>query len=55
MKRITVDLEDALHTQLKIQCATEGITIMNLVRRLVEQYLAKGGDHGKRNQDLPSN
>ncbi|MBZ5500543.1 MAG: hypothetical protein LAP85_29480 [Acidobacteriia bacterium] len=39
MKRITVDFEDGLHLKLKIQCATEGIPITDLIRRLVEKYL----------------
>lgn len=36
MKRLTIDLPRSLHTRTKSQCAAEGITIADLVRKFLE-------------------
>lgn len=42
MKRITVDLPDRIYRELKIHCATEAVTISDVVRKLLEDYLKAG-------------
>jgi plasmid stability protein len=39
MKRITIDLPDEIYRELKIRCATGGITMSNVVRELLEKIL----------------
>lgn len=41
MRRITVDFEDDIHLKLKIRCAQENVPISELIRRLVNEHLAK--------------
>ncbi|QDS91676.1 hypothetical protein FF011L_04080 [Roseimaritima multifibrata] len=35
-KRLTIDIDPNLHTELKISCAKRGIQIADLLRRLIE-------------------
>ena len=37
--RLSIDLPDEMHRALKVQAATEGKTISDLVRTVVKQYL----------------
>ena len=38
-KRLTIDIDPALHTELKISCAKRGIQIADLLRGLIERDL----------------
>lgn len=38
-KRLTIDIEPELHTDLKVSCAKRGIQIADLLRTLIEQEL----------------
>lgn len=38
-KRLTIDIDSDLHTQLKIHCATQQVQIADLLRRLIEQEI----------------
>ncbi|EMI25100.1 plasmid partition protein ParG [Rhodopirellula europaea] len=35
-KRLTIDIDPKLHTELKISCAKRGIQIADLLRKLIE-------------------
>ncbi len=48
MKRITVDLEEALYRRLKIQCVLEDTHITDIVRKLLVEYLDKTGEETKK-------
>ncbi|XZE53979.1 plasmid partition protein ParG [Planctomycetaceae bacterium SH139] len=37
-KRLTIDIDPNLHSELKIHCATHGICIADLVRKLIEDH-----------------
>lgn len=39
MKRITIDLPDETYRELKIRSATEAISMADIVRRLVKDYV----------------
>jgi predicted DNA-binding protein len=39
--RISVDLSDELYRKLKIHCAMEGLTVADVVRKLLEEHLVK--------------
>jgi hypothetical protein len=39
--RISIDLEDDLYRRLKVHCALEKLTLVDVVRRLLENYLSK--------------
>jgi plasmid stability protein len=39
--RISVDLSNDLYRKLKIHCAMEGLTVADVVRKLLEERLAK--------------
>ncbi|WP_372715976.1 plasmid partition protein ParG [Novipirellula sp.] len=39
-KRLTIDIDPVLHTDLKISCAKRGIQIADLVRTLIERDLS---------------
>ena len=41
MKRLTVDLSDDVHKRLKIYCATEGLDMTEVLRKLIEEHLRK--------------
>jgi hypothetical protein len=38
-KRLTIDIDPTLHTELKISCAKRGIQIADLMRTLIERDL----------------
>lgn len=38
-KRLTIDIDPTLHTDLKVSCAIRGIQIADLVRTLIERDL----------------
>ena len=40
-KRLTVDLPDDLHRNLKVRSAMLGTDMSDLVRRMIEDYLKK--------------
>lgn len=40
-KRLTVDLDDDLHRDLKVLSAMRGTDMSDLVRRMIEDYLKK--------------
>ena len=40
-KRITVDLEGETYRELRIHCAEEQIRMADVVRKLLQEYLAK--------------
>ena len=42
MKRLGVDLPEETHRELKARCATEGVKVSDVVRKLIEAYLRKG-------------
>jgi hypothetical protein len=42
MKRLGVDIPDETHRELKARCATEGVKVSDVVRKLIEEYLQKG-------------
>ena len=42
MKRLGVDIPDETHQELKARCATEGVKVSDVVRKLIEEYLQKG-------------
>jgi plasmid stability protein len=42
MHRLTIDLPDEIYRELKIRCATEGVTMADVIRRLVEEHLKAG-------------
>jgi plasmid stability protein len=42
MKRITIDLADNIYRELKIRCASEDISMADVVRKLLENYLKSG-------------
>ena len=39
--RMSIDLEDGLYKRLKVHCAMEKLTLADVVRKLVEEYLEK--------------
>jgi len=41
MKRLTIDIPEILHRELKISCATRGIKMADIVRELIEKDLKK--------------
>ena len=41
MKRLTIDLQDEAHKRLKVHCAVEGKDMAEVIRTLVDEYLAK--------------
>lgn len=41
MKRFTVDLPEAIHRRLKLHCVSKGMNMADVIRKLVEEYLAK--------------
>ncbi|WP_430450736.1 plasmid partition protein ParG [Rhodopirellula europaea] len=38
-KRLTIDIDPSLHTELKVSCAKRGIQIADLLRALIERDL----------------
>jgi plasmid stability protein len=41
MKRLTIDLRDETHKRLKVHCAIHDKDMAEVVRELIEEYLAK--------------
>ena len=41
MKRLTIDLQDESHKRLKVHCAVEGKDMAEVIRILVDEYLAR--------------
>lgn len=41
MKRLVVDMDDELHTAIKIDALKKGVSAKELVTKLIEEYLAK--------------
>ena len=37
LKRLTIDLPESLHRRIKVQCAIEGTTIVDVVRGLLAE------------------
>ncbi len=42
-KRLTVDVPEALHHRIKVQCAMLGVNMADIVRELLEQRFPKAG------------
>ncbi|QDU98588.1 plasmid partition protein ParG [Lignipirellula cremea] len=40
-KRLTIDIDRELHTRLKIHCATHGTQIVDVLRTMIEDLVAK--------------
>ena len=40
-KRFTMDLPEELHRRLKLHCAANGLNMAEVIRELVQGYLAK--------------
>ncbi len=49
MKRITVDIPDGTHTELKISATRAGKSISEVVREMIDEHLA-GGQEGSRGE-----
>jgi ParG len=43
IKRLTIDIPNGLHRQIKIQCATRGTKMADEIRELLERHFAKSG------------
>jgi len=41
MKRITIDLEDELYRKVKIRCAEDGVTLADVIRKLLADSLER--------------
>jgi plasmid stability protein len=41
MKRITIDLDDELYRKVKIRCAEDGVTLADVIRKLLVGSLEK--------------
>jgi Arc/MetJ-type ribon-helix-helix transcriptional regulator len=41
MIRITVDLPEELHRQIKIYCATNGLRLADVIRKLISDLMGK--------------
>ena len=41
MKRITIDLDDELYRKVKIRCAEDGVTLADVIRKLLADSLEK--------------
>lgn len=37
MRRLTIDIRESLHRALKVQCVTQGVTIADVVRDMLEE------------------
>lgn len=48
MKRLTLDIDDEAHRRLRIQAATTGLTMADLGRALIRDYL--DADEGRQEQ-----
>ncbi|MEZ6150373.1 MAG: plasmid partition protein ParG [Pirellulaceae bacterium] len=43
-KRLTIDIDPELHTQLKVHCAKNGVQIADWLRKLIIQGLVVAGN-----------
>jgi antitoxin component of RelBE/YafQ-DinJ toxin-antitoxin module len=41
MKLLTIDLKDDLHRAFKEKCAREGLTMSDVIRKLIKEWLEK--------------
>ena len=41
MKRLTIDIEDREHQELKIKAAQQGKTIRDIITKLIREFLKK--------------
>jgi metal-responsive CopG/Arc/MetJ family transcriptional regulator len=41
MKLLTIDLKDDLHRAFKEKCAREGVTMSEVIRKLIKEWLEK--------------
>lgn len=41
MHSMGIELQDDLYRKLKVRCAIEGTTMISVIRRLIEGYLAE--------------
>ena len=48
MKRFTLDLPEELHRRLKLHCVANGMNMADVIRELVQGYLAKEEKKTKR-------
>lgn len=46
--KLILEVDSELHRRLKVRCAEDGVSMSDLVRRLIEEYLKtkKGGKDG---------
>lgn len=42
MKRLTIDIPESLHRQIKTQCAARGLRMADEIRNLLEQHFLNG-------------
>ena len=40
-RRLIVDLDENVHKMLKVQCAVDGVTIADVIRSLIDEYLKR--------------
>ncbi len=45
MKRVTFELSDELHKNLKLLCYTEGVSIGHILRECVSEFCSKHDAH----------
>ena len=48
MKRLTLDIPEALHRAIKMQAAETGVTMAEQLRAILEQYYRGTPSHGER-------
>jgi predicted DNA binding CopG/RHH family protein len=41
MKRLTIDLPESLHKSIKLKATTEGVTMAELLRQLLEEHYGR--------------
>ncbi len=41
MKRLTIDIAESLHREVKTECASQGINIADVVRKLLQEWMQK--------------
>jgi hypothetical protein len=51
MQRLAVDLSDEVHRRLKAHCAIQGLKVADVIRKMVEDYLAKAEKKKPRSYD----
>lgn len=43
MKRLTIDITDSLHRQIKTQCAGRGVKMADEIREVLQKHFGAGG------------